>query len=293
MEDVTLNRPETRASSIHPCRTWLWGMLTATHLGPSVLVSAVTATLAWQGGRGSATWWVLTAALAGQFSVGWSNDFFDADRDRRAGRNEKPVVAGWVTSRQLAVASVLALLCCVVLSCQSGAMAATVHLVAVMSAISYNVVLKMTRASFLPYAISFALLPAFVTLGSTRHSWPHWWEMLAVGLIGTGAHFVNAVKDLEADARINQRGLAHEIGHRASLILGAACVSGGAVTLTLGMPAHRGTWWLLALVLMVCAASVRVGRSWPRTAWYLLCAAAVVSLILFVVGNAGIPHGLN
>ena len=37
---------------------------------------------------------VALAVLAGQLSVGWSNDYLDRERDRAAGRTDKPVAAG-------------------------------------------------------------------------------------------------------------------------------------------------------------------------------------------------------
>ena len=37
------------------------------------------------------------AVLAGQLSVGWSNDLIDQERDRAVGRTDKPLAAGEVT----------------------------------------------------------------------------------------------------------------------------------------------------------------------------------------------------
>ena len=40
---------------------------------------------------------VAAAVLAGQLSVGWLNDYLDADRDRAVRRADKPVVTGALT----------------------------------------------------------------------------------------------------------------------------------------------------------------------------------------------------
>ena len=39
------------------------------------------------------------AVLAGELSIGWSNDAFDADRDAGGGRTDKPIVAGTIGRR--------------------------------------------------------------------------------------------------------------------------------------------------------------------------------------------------
>ena len=57
-------------------------LLRACHLQPTLAVTAITATLAASAGRGAGTLAVAVAVLAGQLSVGWSNDFVDRGRDR-------------------------------------------------------------------------------------------------------------------------------------------------------------------------------------------------------------------
>jgi len=116
-------------------------------------------------GRGWGCVAVALAVLAGQLSVGWSNDWLDAARDGATRRTTKPIVAGLVSAQEVKVAALLAAFAAVPLSLLSGWRAAVVHLVAIASAWAYNAGLKATRLSPLPYVISFALLPAFVTLG--------------------------------------------------------------------------------------------------------------------------------
>ena len=72
----------------------------ATHLGPTVAVTTVATLLAVSAGvPGGHVVLVALAVLAGQASIGWSNDWLDADRDRqeRADRgdgNRRPQVRG-------------------------------------------------------------------------------------------------------------------------------------------------------------------------------------------------------
>src|SRR3954454_16414014 len=72
-------------------------MALATHLGPTVAVTTVATLLAVAAGNpaGRAVL-VCVAVLAGQASIGWSNDWLDADRDRAVQRADKTVGQGAV-----------------------------------------------------------------------------------------------------------------------------------------------------------------------------------------------------
>ena len=60
----------------------LRGMISASHPGPAVAVTLVTVILAIGVGIDPARVVLVGAAmLAGQLSIGWSNDWIDADRD--------------------------------------------------------------------------------------------------------------------------------------------------------------------------------------------------------------------
>src|SRR5687768_18605172 len=75
----------------------VWALALATHLGPAVAVTSVATLLAVAAGVPAARTALLCAAvLAGQASIGWSNDWLDADRDRAVARADKPVVQGAV-----------------------------------------------------------------------------------------------------------------------------------------------------------------------------------------------------
>ncbi|MDQ3537656.1 MAG: hypothetical protein M3415_02480, partial [Actinomycetota bacterium] len=69
-------------------------LLRCSHPGPTVAVTMFASALALGAGSGAGVLRVGAAVLAGQLSVGWLNDFLDADRDRVAGRVDKPIAAG-------------------------------------------------------------------------------------------------------------------------------------------------------------------------------------------------------
>ncbi len=264
----------------------LHGFIRATHAGPTFVVTIATSALALAAGRGVGTVWVAAAVLAGQCSVGWSNDALDAERDRRVRRDAKPIVANLVSRRQIAVASVAAFTLCVPLSLLSGWRAAAVHLIAVLSAIAYNAGVKSTVLSPLPYAISFALLPAFVTLGSAHHAWPSPLVMLATATIGVGAHMVNAVADIDDDEHNGVRGLPQRIGPRASLDTGAFLLLGAGTIVALRSAHHAVAYFVVSLEGVACVAVLISGsRDRLRTAWRLTMVCALLCLAVFIIGG--------
>ena len=260
-------------------------LLRACHFQPTVAVTAIATTLAVSVGRGVGSAWVALAVLAGQLSVGWSNDYLDRDRDRFAGRTDKPIVAGQVSARTVGVGAVIAALACVPLSMMSGWRAGSVHLAAVAGAWAYNGWLKSTIASVVPFSFAFGVLPAFVTLGLPGHPWPPAWVALAAGLMGTGAHFVNTLPDFAGDADSGIRGLPHRVGPRGSLLLGF--VSMAAATAVLAVAPSNGAG-LLDSVLVVAASTavlavVVAGLTHRlRVAWSLTLCAAALNVAVFV-----------
>jgi len=264
------------------------GLLDACHPLPSLTVTAVVAALALAGGRSpSGVALVAAAVLAGQLSVGWCNDARDADRDRRAGRVGKPVVRGDVSEHLLGVLASVALAVSVVLSyAAAGPIGGTAHVVAVLSAWAYDLALKTTLLSPLPYAVSFGLVPAFVTYGLTPPSAPAPWLTAAAALLGVGAHLANAAPDVESDLGVGAGGLVARIGPRAASV--AALVSvGAAVWLLL---AHLGLGALptatIAAGVVAASAAVLVrgtGRALFRLV--LVLALLAVGLLLAAAGT--------
>src|SRR4051794_5876059 len=96
------------------------GLLRACHFQPTLAVTAITGILALVAGRGLGVIAVVAAVLCGQLSVGWSNDWLDRDRDRRAGRTDKPVAVGTVAVTTVRRAATTALVLTVPLSLLSG-----------------------------------------------------------------------------------------------------------------------------------------------------------------------------
>jgi 4-hydroxybenzoate polyprenyltransferase len=244
-----------------------------------VVVTAVAGALALTAGRGAGAVWVVLAIFAGQLFVGWLNDYIDRDRDAEAGRTDKPLATKAVGARVVGTAAIVALVAAVPLSLASGVIAAAVHLAALGSATAYNVGLKRTLFSPLPYAVSFALLPAFVTLGLAHSHWPPPWVLIAAACIGVGGHFAQARPDVDRDRAQGTIGLPQLAGERASAIIAAVLLAAGAAVIAAG--AHS----LVPLVAVVPVPVVVLAKPAAAYRMTLLIAALTVGAFLLNGGS--------
>src|SRR5690606_31895749 len=200
---------------------------------------------------------VLAAAVfAGQLSVGWLNDLVDAERDAAVHRAGKPVAAGAVPRRVVWAATALSGVGAVVLSLPFGPAAAGAHLLALGSAWAYDLGVKGTALSVLPYVVSFGLLPVFITLAAADR-FPPAWLAAAAALLGAGAHFANAQPDLADDRATRVRGLPHRLGTTGALVAAAALVL-AATGVLLTAPEVR--WQLLPVSAGVVGTGVLLSR---------------------------------
>ncbi|MET8421161.1 UbiA family prenyltransferase [Streptomyces sp. NPDC005134] len=212
-------------------------LLLSAHPAPALAVTALITALAVAAGRdvfGSCL--VALAVLTGQLSVGWSNDRIDLARDTAAHRRDKPLVSGEVQVRSVSVAACAALVLCAPLSLANGAAAGGAHLIGVAAAWSYNLGVKRTRWSWLPYAVAFGLLPAFLTLALPGRPWPALWVVAAGALLGVGAHFTNVLPDIDADLAAGVRGLPQRLGRHRSRTVAALTLLAASAALVLGPP---------------------------------------------------------
>lgn len=225
--------------------------------------------------------WVALAVLSGQLSIGWTNDYLDRHRDRRAARADKPLATGHLSPTIVARSAVLAMAACIPLSMASGWKAGSVHLAAVACGLGYDAGLKSTRLSFLPYAVAFGALPGFVTLGLPDSSAPPLWSVAAGALLGVGAHFVNTLADRDQDEQTGVRGLPQRLAPGLSLAIGVSALIAATLLIALsppGPPEARALAFLLAALGAgggVVAAAI-LGR--PRLAWWLTIGVAVLAV---------------
>lgn len=262
----------------------------STHPGPAVAVTVVTLLLAV--GSGLEPWRIALVTLAvglNQLSVGLSNDWLDAERDRAVGRTDKPVATGAIgvrTVRSAAFATLaLALACTVPL----GLPATLAHAVFLLAAWAYNLGLKSTPVSLLPYLVAFGTLPAIVTLAAAEPMLPAWWACTAGALLGAAAHVANVLPDLDEDARTGVRGLVHRLPLRTagtllwvSLLASAALVAFGGLS-----PRPIGLAAFGAVLVLAVAGMIRLGRGdTGRVLFRLIMVAAIVNVVSLAFGGA-------
>nr|BFE64050.1 UbiA family prenyltransferase [Dactylosporangium thailandense] len=227
------------------------------------------------------------AVLTSQLSIGWVNDALDAERDAAAGRSDKPVAAGKVSRRLVAVLGAVAAAVCVPLGFLSGWEAGLVSALALGSALLYDWPLKSTAASVVPYAVSFTCLPAFVVLGAGKT--PPLWLLAAGGLLGAGAHFVNTLPDLDADERSGVRGLPQRFGRRGSLAAAAVLLPAATAALAFGPPGPPPVLFWPALGVSLIALSwgwYRMNRDTTSRAPFLaVIAVALIDVVFLLISG--------
>jgi 4-hydroxybenzoate polyprenyltransferase len=150
------------------------------------------------------------------------NDFVDAKLDITVSRADKPVAAGALNRAALRVPIAIALIFVVPLSIlAAGWIGGVAHVAAVASAHVYNLYLSRTIWSWLPYVVSFALLPIFVAQAASNGLWPEQPMIVLFALIGLIAHLLNALPDIEIDCQAGKGGLAVSLGRNYTLALTA------------------------------------------------------------------------
>jgi 4-hydroxybenzoate polyprenyltransferase len=239
-------------------------------------------------GRVAVVW---AAVLAGQASIGWSNDWLDADRDRSVARADKPVVQGAVRPAQLRTAAVAAVVVAVILSLLLGLLPGALLLTLVASGWAYNAGLKRTWASALPYVAGFGALPAGVVAAAAGTPGAPWWLVAAGGALGAAAHLANVAPDLEDDLATGVRGLPHRLGARASAVAGALLLGAASVVLVTGPdgPPTAAGWTGLALAVPAVVVAAMAGAArFRRRAFPAVMLLTVLDVVLLLAGGAAV-----
>jgi 4-hydroxybenzoate polyprenyltransferase len=262
-------------------------LVSACHPAPCVAVPALTALLAAQAaphGVGP----VLTgpALLAGQLSIGWSNDARDAARDTEAGRLDKPIARGEIGVPLVWAAACAAAAAGLAMALLIGPVTAGLYALGVVLGWSYNLGLKSTPWSWVAYLLAFASLPAYAASTLPGDPAPRWTITVAAGLIGFGAHFANVLPDLSADEAAGVRGLPQRVAARwgpgtvratavAALLAASALLLVGATRRWVAVPG------LVAAVLLAVASA----RGTGRVPFLAAIGIAAVDVVLFIAGG--------
>lgn len=215
------------------------GLLRASHLGPNLLVTALSyffARLYWWEGPALV---ITVGVFCGQLVVGWSNDLIDYQDDLSHKRMTKPLVAGDISVKFLQrwlkamvpIALVLNILG------PLGFVGGGLSVMAIGWAIAYNFYFKFTLFSPLPFAIAFGSLPSCMAL--SKGEMPPVWMWLGGAMLGIAAHFLNVIKDMKQDHVSGIKGLPQRFGTRGSVIAAVALIVGAVVLLVASSPSIK------------------------------------------------------
>lgn len=267
------------------------GLLKSTHPVPSFAVTLFTVLLA-AGYFLPFEQLVLIglSILAQQFSVGLSNDWLDYERDRSVQRTDKPTARGEVSARLVRNSSLVSAGIALALAMSLGWATALMMVAMLVVGWSYNLGLKSSALSVVPYALGFGILPIFVTYSLQPPQLPPWWVMLAAALLGISAHFANALPDLFDDRETGVRALPHILGQRLSALmiaLAAFLASMLVVTQSTSLnPIFAFSGLVVTLVLALTASALALKEQPPRVIFYLLIGAAFVNVVLLTLGQS-------
>jgi 4-hydroxybenzoate polyprenyltransferase len=146
---------------------------------------------------------VVATVLVGQAVVGWHNDLVDRERDAAHDRPGKPLAAGALDPGTVWFALACGVLLLVPLALGSGVTAGCAYLLSVAVALAGNLVLRRSAFSWLPWAASFGLLPAFLSYGGwggqAEGEPPTVLVTAIAALLGIAVHFLLALPDLVED----------------------------------------------------------------------------------------------
>ena len=211
----------------------LRGLLKASHFGPTLIVTAISWFFA------AHYWWegpayvIAFGVFTGQLVVGWSNDLYDYKDDLMHNRQNKPLISGVISQSFLKrwltfmvpfsfVANLLGPL---------GLKGGLVYMFGISMGVAYNFYFKFNVFSWFPFALAFAALPSCIAI--SKDVTPPVWMWLGGALLGSAAHFINVIKDMDQDRASGIGGAPQRIGKRNSIVVAALLIALGLATLVL------------------------------------------------------------
>jgi 4-hydroxybenzoate polyprenyltransferase len=220
-------------------------LVRAAHPRLALITAAAMAVAAAVSGRpGREVGLVFVTVLVGQAILGWDNDLVDEHDDRAADRPGKPLATGSLDRGTVWFALACGVLLVVPLSLSSGFEAGAAYLLSLLVGVLGNRWLRYGLLSWLPWAVAYALYPAYLSYGGWgggRHGSPPTVAMtVAAALLGVGVHVLTSLPGLVADNDAGHRHLPLRLGLRLGaprlLVLSIAwCGLAVALILVVGM----------------------------------------------------------
>jgi 4-hydroxybenzoate polyprenyltransferase len=237
--------------------------------------------------------WDRLALLAGllvgnQYAAGALNDAVDAAADAAADRG-KPIQRGAISRRAVATAAVVAGVASLGFGLALGPATFALAVVGLACAWSYDLWLKGTMFSALPFAVAVPIVPLFGYGAAGRFPAVLWWAWPIGALLAVATHLCDALPDVERDRATGVRGLATRLGVGRAAAVAAACYA-AAVAMALFSGLTAGDRPVVAagaaLAVALGLAALPVGARGPggrRVAYRLV----LVGMAALALGWAG------
>src|SRR5215203_6138772 len=222
--------------------------------------------------------------ICNQYAAGALNDAVDADADAAAGR-DKPIQRGVISRRAVATAAVVAGVASLGFGLALGPATFALAVVGLACAFSYDLWLKGTVWSALPFAVAVPVVPLFGYGAAGRFPAVLWWAWPIGALLAVATHLADALPDVERDRATGVRGLATRLGVGRAAALAAVCY-GAAVAMALWSGLAAGDRPVVvagaALAVALGLAAVPAGARGPagRRVAYRLLLAGMAALAL-------------
>ena len=237
--------------------------------------------------------WIIAIMLLVQFSISALNDWADADLDAQAGRR-RPVPLGLISPRTALIVALASAAGALVSSAVSGfGLAAFLFvLLGLASGWAYDLWLKRTPLSVLPFVVAFPLLPVWVGIVAGRPLGALSPVLLGGIPLAGAIHLADAIPDRDADRAAGIHSLAVALGRPTAEVAAAGLLLVGSLVAIIVLFQRAGSSGLkfatvvaaASWVALSLAARSRGGRTVSLISkWTVIGAAALAGVPLVVV----------
>ena len=233
---------------------------------------------------------VLLVVFFSQYAIGALNEYRDRHLDAAAAR-PKPIVEGLVPARLALALSLISYGLMAAFAATFGPLLFALAVAAGTSGMLYNLGLKQTPFSWLPYFVSFPLLPIWVRSATVgRFDPPVLWLIPILGAMVIGLHLGNSLPDVELDTAQGSHSLSVVLGLQRGLLVcwGSFAVAQAIGLIVLLTPAYANERPLLLLAegvsIVALIAAILTCRLHPsrrgRIYMFYVLGASAISLVL-------------
>lgn len=213
---------------------------------------------------------LLIAMFGGQIAIGAVNEYHDRELDA-ATNPRKPIPAGWVQPWEALLIAGVALAMMFVAGGALGTLSLMLVCIGTGAGLLYNLWLKRTVWSWLPYLIALPLVPVWIWVSLARFQ-PLLLLLYPLGaLMAISVHLAQSLPDVESDRAAGSLGLAARLGRSRAL---TACW-GMAVSAAVVVP-FAAAWLDERLVPALIAASVVLAGTGFSMVYYRVAPIGVI-----------------